>query len=263
MLEEAKKHYTLCNQLVTEMIACAPSNWTKGALTIERDNQLIACTLQNGNELGPISDELRSLCQQFAVSKPSPDTDISWLKATINYFLDDGISNFSAHIDYEYPQEIWTDVASEPMPDESWWRTQTQNLNWQQSPSLLVVEFIMDYRLWNDAAVRRSKSQDASEETRQFIQADWQHLIDKFCSPGFESQFMTYDAVSRHNVEREAVFSAETVGNQALVKTRLHDETTPDYLSDADYEYELQWTNGRWFLEQIYSLDNVGRTPQL
>lgn len=125
---------------------------------IERDGLSIACTLQNGHELGSISDDLQSLCQQFAVSKPSSDTDISWSKAIINDVLNDGIRNFSAQMNFEYPQKIGMDVASEPMPDESWWRTQTQNLNWQQSPSLLVVEFIMGYHLWNDAAVRRSNS---------------------------------------------------------------------------------------------------------
>ncbi len=85
-----------------------------------------------------------------------------------------------------------------------------------------------------------ANSNDVSEKIHQLIQADWQNLIHKFCLSGFEPQFMTYDTISHHNVEQEAVFSAETVNDQALVKTRRHNDTTPDYLSDADYEYELQ-----------------------
>ncbi|MGF1602270.1 MAG: hypothetical protein ACFCU8_09670 [Thermosynechococcaceae cyanobacterium] len=246
MLEDAHKYNALYIQLITEAIACAPSHWLRGTLIIEREVERVSCRLQHENQSiqAEISDALRSLCEQYAVCKNASGSDPSWLKAVINYYLDDEAVDWSVEGSFEYPDDPLPGVEPEALPNESWWRTQTQNLAWQESPSLLVIEFIMDYRVWNDAALRQSQDAPFSLETSQSIQAHWQTLLDKFCLPSLMGRPVLYTSISAHDIECEAVFSAETVDDQALVKTRIEDELEGDSQSvEVSYEYELKRVN--------------------
>ncbi|NET36815.1 MAG: hypothetical protein F6K19_33105 [Cyanothece sp. SIO1E1] len=262
--ENRRKYHALLNQLTTAAIACTPSTWTSGTLIIERDGESISCLLENETASGQaqMSEELRSLCHQFSVFKRSSSSESSWSKAIVNYVLGDRV-DFSVQVHFEYPNNSWAEVESEPLPDESGWRRQTQDFAWQQSPSLLVMEFIMDYRLWNDSAVNRSDRADFSEAARQPIQIDWQKIIDKFCLPGFKSRPLSYNRVSRHGVAREAICSAETIADKALVRTIIQTEIISNGSVETHYEYALQRLNNRWFLTQIYSISERGRYPHL
>ncbi|MGB7414577.1 MAG: hypothetical protein WA902_10250, partial [Thermosynechococcaceae cyanobacterium] len=142
--------------------------------------------------------------------------------------------------------------------------TQTKDVNWQQSPSLLVIEFIMDYRVWNDSAVQRIHHDNDSAEIAKQIQADWQQLIDKFCRPDFMAQPASCQPVSLHDITREDVVSAETVDGQALIQTRIHSGVEHDLQrTEVSFEYELRRDNSRWFLEQVYAIHAEGRLPIL
>ncbi|MGB7416727.1 MAG: hypothetical protein WA902_21175, partial [Thermosynechococcaceae cyanobacterium] len=120
--EELKNYHTLYQQLITEMVSCAPSDWLQGTLIIERNvQQLTGCSLQSEDKSSQalISDALRSLCEQYAVCKNGFGSAPSWSKAIIHYCLDDDTVDLSVDGSFEYPNDFFAEEETQTVLDES------------------------------------------------------------------------------------------------------------------------------------------------
>lgn len=128
------------------------------------------------------------------------------------------------------------------------------------TPDGLVRAFLVDYQAWNDRAQRASEID--GERGMELAQADYDRLLRVYCRPGFRGEPLAFGSRSNHSPADERILSTEIDGAHALVRTR-DTHTIAGTVLDADYEYQLIRADGRWYLEQVYYVDDEGKYPSL
>jgi hypothetical protein len=118
-----------------------------------------------------------------------------------------------------------------------------------------------DYKVWNDQSHQRSEREEFSESLMKSIEASWKKLTDKYCRDRFQGEPIAFGSESLHDTSRETIISVEINANVAIAKTESKNSHIANY-SD-NYEYALSFDGRRWFLEQIYYVDDEGKYPAL
>jgi hypothetical protein len=262
-MSERLEHYSAAiDKLVAEAIACSPPSWSVGTLAVACDGRAITYSIKNDGELekAQISADLRSLCEALYVTMRDRGDD--WTQAEIRYFKKDDAS-WRFDVDFKYANAaVPENVVSASPQRRSLWKSLVRHITptpaWSKDPEALVKEFIRDFQRWNDDAHAKSENDDSEAGTR-FVKSTWKNLIDKFCPANFDCQWSSYGTESKHDPSKEQFVSVESGVNHATIKTRVQKFPT-FYL---DYEYELKRENDRWFLQQIYYVDEGGKFPSL
>jgi hypothetical protein len=261
MKDDKIAYLRVFNQFVKEVIQSSPPEWKGGIMTIHNDGELRRCELTSKSlsETIDVTEKLSSFYQEFPHFQQSLDSN-GWIKFTAPFSIrENGYDTEGGS--FEYPEGFFADRGNDTSPDESFWREQTQNNAWKESPSLLVAEFIMDYGLW-------LKSLANQPEPQQYIVS--KDLNEKFCRKGHQIQLNYFDPIHTHNISREWVNGAETLdsynilvesvegaeaissgiknGSSALVDTIFRDS---ENFIERSFDYELTWENDRWFLVRI------------
>ena len=123
--------------------------------------------------------------------------------------------------------------------------SQESSLN---TPSKLTIEFIKDYKKWNDLAY--SLNQNGKEY--EIIEKEYKKIISKYCLEGKIHQGISFGSDSNHCPEREKIKT-----DKAIITTKFKDKMF-DYL-ESDYEYHYIKVNDKWYLEEIYLIDEEGK----
>lgn len=238
-------YHLLFTNLMREVVKCTPAEWDGGVFTINRNSPGIKCSITNRktSENATPSQQLLSLCDAYLGFK-SENLRNDWEKATVPYSMGQYPGDFSTDGgSFAYPDDLESINRLEAdLPDEDFWREETKNDAWKQSPSLLVVEFILDY----GSVLNMQKSQNFSQLTHD--SSLLQDIIRKFAtskeSLSIDNQYFNYN----HKINFESVESAESQDNKALVNTHLKEENKE---INMYFEYMLEFHNNRWFLVDI------------
>lgn len=241
MKEERVEYYRIYTQFIKEVIHSAPQSWAGGIITIYNDGKSPRCehTNKNRTEKIDVNEKLLTLCKEFPVFKKYLYSN-GWIKATIPYTLGDNSGDFSTKDgSFEYSDGFFAEDSTDTLPDESFWRDQTKNDAWQESPSLLVFEFIMDYGAWYKSSITQI-------EPQQFILSN--DLNEKFCRIGYRIKLNYFDPIHTHDIALEWVNGVGTVGNNAIASTLFRDHKNA---IEKVFDYELVREKSRWFLVSV------------
>lgn len=138
-----------------------------------------------------------------------------------------------------------------PAPAEAPARENT----FMDTPESVVLAFMADYTDWNRRAYERADADPGGA----IAQAEYRELLRKYCRPGFSGKLIAFGSESSHDPAREAILSMATRGETAIVRTRL----TKRYNLTSEYEYHLTFEDGRWYLDEIYFVDEEGKWESL
>ncbi|MBP5099613.1 hypothetical protein [Pseudomonas protegens] len=127
------------------------------------------------------------------------------------------------------------------------------------SPEALVRQFIADYQQWSDQANARQPL-DAPLQSLDLAQQEYAQLLAKFCPPGFQGQSIAFSDPANHGTGYEQILSSSRSADRALVKTRVIKPGT-DFA--ADYHYHLLFSDRRWYLSEVFYIDDEGQYPSL
>jgi len=127
-----------------------------------------------------------------------------------------------------------------------------------QDPESIVKAFIGDYYQWNDRS-RTLCASNVSPEMLADAEHDYELLLSRYCKPGFRGQAIAFGFPSAHDPNREEIKETRINGDSAIVRTTKTDEDG----FQADYEFILTSSDGRWFLEAVDYIDDEGRYPGL
>ena len=264
MADRFEKYNGVLESLVSEAIACSPPTWDQGTLTIDCDGNSINYRLKNADDenKAQISGDLRSLCEKLYVAMR--DGGDIWVESVVHFFKKDDSWGFK--VDYRYPEKREKENSMRTSNrNPPWWKFLSpgrKNITaWNRDPESLVKEFICDYLAWNNRAHALTEG-DSSESADDLIESGWRQLIQKFCLPNFKGQPIAYGSESSHAPEREKIISIDTKDDAAIIRTRVK-ASDPNSDFCADYEYDLIQASGRWYLEQVYYVDDEGRYPGL
>ena len=126
-----------------------------------------------------------------------------------------------------------------------------------QDPESIVESFIGDYYRWNDRS--RTRCASMSPEMLAAAEREYELLLSQYCKPGFRGQAIAFGSPSAHDPDREEIRQTRISGDGAIVTTTKTDEDG----FQADYEFILTLSDGRWFLEAVDYIDDEGRYPGL
>ncbi|SFL29854.1 hypothetical protein [Lysobacter sp. cf310] len=129
------------------------------------------------------------------------------------------------------------------------------------TPDGLVRAFLADYQAWNDRA-QRAVETEGQERGVARAQADYDRLLRAYCQPGFRGEPLAFGSRANHSPADERILSTDIDGARAVVRTR-DTHTIAGTVLEADYEYRLIRADGRWYLQQVYYVDDEGRYPSL
>lgn len=120
----------------------------------------------------------------------------------------------------------------------------------------------------------RVQSQNASKNARLLneITAEYKKIIKKYCRPGHYHLDPSFGNDSNHHPDEEVIVSVVIADDTAIVKTeRTKDLGFMKHISD--YEFYLSHEKGRWnfvtfekerwYLEQVYYVNEEGRYESL
>ena len=96
-----EKYSEVLNALVAESIACSPTSWQFGTLTVDCDGLAINYRLKSeaDDNKARISGQLRLLCEElYVVMRQGGDT---WTEAVINFLREDDAWHFIADFKYD------------------------------------------------------------------------------------------------------------------------------------------------------------------
>ncbi len=128
-----------------------------------------------------------------------------------------------------------------------------------KSPSDLAKEFIIDYYEWNNYAVKKDQEKTATDDAK--IEKKYRKIIRKYCGTKKDYQGISYGTLASHNPKYEKIVDQLLEGSKAIVITKYIDpERSYDY---ADYEYHFIRKKNRWFLEEVYYVDEEGKYKSL
>lgn len=121
------------------------------------------------------------------------------------------------------------------------------------SPEALVRQFQADYLQWNNQSFALRNVQDISVAERAYAE-----LLRKYTLPEFQGEPIAFGSNSSHDPDKEKTISVTIKGSTAILTTQY-----PELHYTSAYEYHLINQQQRWYLIQVYFIDNKGRYPNL
>ena len=123
-----------------------------------------------------------------------------------------------------------------------------------KTPSEITLEFIKDFKKWNDFAYNLSLNNNNSED---LIESEYKKIIIKFCQATKSHQGISFGSHSDHCPEKEKISKEIIKKNSAIIKTKFKDPKNS--FLDAEYEYHFIKIENNWFLEEVYLVDEDGK----
>lgn len=166
------------------------------------------------------------------------------------------------------------------------------------NPEILVKSFIEDYFSWNKRAHERFEKIQASETlellaigiTEPFrldqiknvsqyteikgrysneraelfskIDAEYKKIIEKYCRPNYKHLNVAFGSESSHDPNHENLVSVKTEYNKSIIKTKRA-ILLGNIKHTDDFEFHFRYENDRWYLEQIYYVNDEGEYESL
>lgn len=137
--------------------------------------------------------------------------------------------------------------------------TPALSASFSDSPEALVRQFIADYQQWSDRASAR-QADNAPLQSMDLAQQEYARLLAKFCLPGFQGQPIAFSSPASHGTAYEQILSSSRTADRALVKTRA---ISPGEGFAADYHYHLIFSGRRWYLSEVFYVDQDGQYESL
>ena len=134
-----------------------------------------------------------------------------------------------------------------------------QNLTGQTTPEEITKNFIKEYKVWNDKAFQLHDSKNPL--AANIAEKEYKALIEKYCVPNKVYQYLAFGDPSSHSPEEETITKSKIKQNKSVVNTTFKDKNF-DYLVNY-YEYHFILIEGKWFLEEVYLVDEEGKYPGL
>lgn len=118
MADKFDEYNDILTRLVRETVACTPSEWTKGALTIDCDGTRINYKLKNTDhpETASISEKLRDLIDEFYVRMAQRGEP--WTQAIVSFSQEGGSVKFDTKFSYSASQQ----ATKAPEKSKSRWK---------------------------------------------------------------------------------------------------------------------------------------------
>lgn len=129
--------------------------------------------------------------------------------------------------------------------------SQEINLN---TPSEITLEFIKDFKKWNDYAYNLSLVKSDNDE---LIELEYKKIISKYCKENKKHQGISFGSHSNHSPEFEKITKAIVKKESAIIKTKFIDPSNS--FRNANYEYHFVKIENKWFLEEVYLVDKDGK----
>ena len=129
--------------------------------------------------------------------------------------------------------------------------------DWNSTPEALVRSFQVDYLAWNKTAFALDTKLGVSNAMPK-VESEYSSLLRKYTLPSFKGEPIAYGGDSSHDPTKERTLSVKINGDHATVRTEF-----PDPIYTPIYEYELVKSKERWYLTQVYLVDEDGRYPGL
>lgn len=123
-----------------------------------------------------------------------------------------------------------------------------------KTPSEITLEFIKDFKKWNDFAYNLSLNNNNSDD---LIESEYKKIITKFCQATKFHQGISYGSHSNHSPEFEKITKAIVRKESAIIKTKFVDPNNS--FRNANYEYHFVKIENKWFLEEVYLVDKDGK----
>ena len=133
----------------------------------------------------------------------------------------------------------------------------TSAADWNSTPEAVVRSFQADYLAWNNHAFALDTKLGVADAMPK-VEREYAALLRKYTLPDFRGEPIAYGGDSSHDPSKERTISIKTDGDDATVRTEF-----PDPIYTPIYEYELVKSDGRWYLTQVYLVDEEGRYPGL
>ncbi|HJW55361.1 MAG TPA: hypothetical protein VJ577_08825 [Burkholderiaceae bacterium] len=133
----------------------------------------------------------------------------------------------------------------------------TAAADWNSTPEALVRSFQADYLAWNNIAIDLDTRLGISDSMPK-VESEYNTLLRKYTLPNFRREPIAYGSDPSHDPSKERTVSVKIDGDHATVRTEV-----PDPIYTPIYEYELVKAKGRWYLTQVYLVDEEGRYPGL
>ena len=129
--------------------------------------------------------------------------------------------------------------------------------DWNETPEALVHQFQVDYFAWNRNAFATGVKLGMTEAT-PIAESEYRALLRKYTMPSFAGEPVSFGSESSYDPVKERILSVNVTVDRAVVRTELPRENYSPV-----YDYELVNSDGRWYLAQIYLVDDDGRHPGL
>jgi hypothetical protein len=133
----------------------------------------------------------------------------------------------------------------------------TNAADWNSTPEALIRSFQADYLAWNNTAFALDTKFGVSNAMPK-VESEYSALLRKYTLPSFKGEPLAYGGDSSHDPSKERTLSIKIDGDHATLRTEF-----PDPIYTPIYEYELVKVEGRWYLTQVYLVDEEGRYPGL
>lgn len=118
------------------------------------------------------------------------------------------------------------------------------------APRELTMRFIEDYKLWNEFAFKNGKDDALIEEKYK------KDIIYKYCLPSKKFQNISFGSESSHCPLKEKIVSENTRTNVSVVSTKYKDAKLG---VEERYEYHYVKVEGKWYLNEVYYVDDEGK----
>lgn len=125
------------------------------------------------------------------------------------------------------------------------------------SPEQMVVSFQHDYTIWNDQSFR-DRQPGGGNQAMQLAEQNYRAMLKKYTKPDFQGEPIAYGSDSSHDPMREKITAQKIDENSAIITTQVAGE----YYSPV-YEYHFSKENKKWYLTQIFLVDEDGKYPSL
>lgn len=122
------------------------------------------------------------------------------------------------------------------------------------TPSEITLEFIKDFKKWNDYAYNLSLVKSDNDEQ---IELEYKKIISKFCKENKKHQGISFGSHSNHSPEFEKITKTIVKKESAIIKTKFIDPSNS--FRNANYEYHFVKIENKWFLEEVYLVDKDGK----
>lgn len=122
------------------------------------------------------------------------------------------------------------------------------------TPSEITIEFIKDFKKWDDYAYNLSLVKSDNDEQ---IELEYKKIISKFCKENKIHQGISFGSHSNHSPEFEKITKTIVKKESAIIKTKFIDPSNS--FRNANYEYHFVKIENKWFLEEVYLVDKDGK----